>query len=93
MKQPVFLNIFACRRSSSKHCDIITINSSLCSVAVAERGFLFMNLVMNDLRGSNNIGILDATMQITYVNVIIDDVVNNNIIGTWKKRGNRRIEL
>ena len=52
-----------------------------------------MNLVMNDLRGSNNIGILDVTMQITYVNVVIDDVVNNNIIGTWKKRGNRRIEL
>ena len=32
------------------------------SGAVVERGFLLMNLVMNDLRNSMNIATLDATM-------------------------------
>ena len=62
------------------------------SGAVVERGFSLMNLVMNDLRNSMNIVTLDATMRITYANEITDDVVDK-IIGIWKKRGNRGIEL
>ena len=62
------------------------------SGAVVERGFLLMNLVMNDLRNSMNIATLDATMRITYVNEITDDVVEK-IIGIWKRCENRRIEL
>ena len=62
------------------------------SGAVAERGFSLMNLIMNNLRNAMNIATLDATMRITYVNEITDDVVEK-IIGIWKKHGNRRIEL
>ena len=39
-----------------------------------------------------NIAILDALMRITYVNEITDDAVDS-IIGIWKERGNRQIEL
>ena len=39
-----------------------------------------------------NIAILDALMWITYVNKITDDAVDS-IIGIWKERGNRQIEL
>ena len=51
-----------------------------------------MNLVMNDLRNSMNIATLDATMQITYVNDITDDLVDK-VIGIWKKHGNRQTEF
>ena len=39
-----------------------------------------------------NIAILDVLMRITYVNGITDDAVDS-IIGIWKERGNRQIEL
>ena len=39
-----------------------------------------------------NIATLNATMRITYINEITDDLVDK-IIGIWKKQGNRRIEL
>ena len=58
------------------------------SGAVVERGFLLMNLVMNDLRNSMNIATLDATMRITYVNEIADDVMDK-ILNIRKKCGNR----
>ena len=58
--------------------------------AVVEWNFSLMNLVMNDLSNSVNIATLDATMRITYVNEITDDVVEK-IIGIWKKHVNRQI--
>ena len=39
-----------------------------------------------------NIATLDATMRITYINEITDDLVGK-IIGIWKKQRNRQIEL
>ena len=51
-----------------------------------------MNLVMNDLRNSMNIATLDATMRITYVNDITDDVVDK-VISIWKRHGNRQTEI
>ena len=51
-----------------------------------------MKLIMSDFRNSMNIATLDATMRITYINEITDDLVDK-IIGIWKKQGNRRIEL
>ena len=62
------------------------------SGAIVKQGFSLMNLVMNDLRNSMNIATLDAMMRITYVNEITDDVVEK-IIGIWKRRENRRIEI
>ena len=60
--------------------------------AVVERGFALTNFVMNGLKSSMNISTLDATMWVTYVNEITDDVVDK-ITDIWKKRGNRQTEL
>lgn len=62
------------------------------SGAVVERGFALTNFVMNGLKSSMNIWTLDATMWVTYVNEITDDVVDK-ITDIWKKRGNRQTEL
>ena len=62
------------------------------SGAIAEQGFSLMNIIMDDLRSFMNISSLESMMQITCVNEITDDVVDN-VIGIWKKHGNRVIEL
>ena len=55
------------------------------SGAVVERGFSLMNLIMNDLQNSINIGTLDALMRISYSG---QDLTDDDA-----DRGNRRIEL
>ena len=63
------------------------------SGAVVERGFSLMNLIMNDLQNSNNIGTLDALMRISYSGQDLTDDDADKILSVWFQRGNRRIEL
>ena len=55
--------------------------------AFIERGFLLMNLIMNDLRSSMNIQTLDALVQLHYIDDSYSDTQAQNIISTWLKRG------
>ena len=63
------------------------------SGAVVERGFSLMNLIMNDLQNSINIGTLDALMRISYSGQDLTDDDTDKILSVWFQRGNRRIEL
>ena len=63
------------------------------SGAVVERGFSLMNLIMNDLQNSINIGTLDALMRISYSGQDLTDDDADKILSVWFQRGNRRIEL
>ena len=92
MAQPVFLNeafllVEEVLPNIATLLQLVQVCHASGAVA-AERGFSLVNLVMNDLRNSMNIATLDATMRITYVNEIADDVMDK-ILNIRKKCGNR----